>query len=99
MDKRAASHPSIPSAFMAALFALYCAPVMANGVEAGTLIENTAQATFDTAQGSQTVQSNTVTLRVDEVLDVAIASLDSGAINIDTQSVILTFRLSNLMSR
>lgn len=71
------------------------APALAAGVDAGTVIENRAQATYDTPQGSQTTQSNTVTLRVDEVLDLALASLDPGPINSATTNFVLSFTLTN----
>ena len=80
---------------LAAPFALACVPVWAAGIDAGTLIENRAQATFDTPQGSQTAQSNTVILRVDEILDVALASLDPGPVNSATTNVVLSFALTN----
>ena len=80
---------------LAATIALLCAPARAAGVDAGTLIENRAQATFDTPQGSQSTQSNTVTLRVDEILDVALASLDPGTITSATTDVVLSFTLTN----
>lgn len=53
------------------------APSHASGVKAGTIIRNTASATFETGTGSTTIESNTVDLRVDEVLDVAVASRDA----------------------
>jgi len=40
----------------------------AAGVAAGTMIENTAQASYTTGSGEETVSSNTVTLKVDELL-------------------------------
>ncbi|UAB77733.1 DUF11 domain-containing protein [Erythrobacter sp. SCSIO 43205] len=79
----------------AALIVLPCAPLLAAGVDAGTLIENRAEATFETPQGSQITQSNTVTVRVDEILDVALASLDSGPITTATTSVALSFSVTN----
>ena len=36
------------------------APAYAGGVSAGTLIENTASATYDDGEGPKTVDSNTV---------------------------------------
>lgn len=54
-------------------------PAHAAHVRAGTVIRNTATATFDNGGGgSATVTSNTVDLRVDEVLDVGVVSRDSG---------------------
>lgn len=77
--------------------ALLAAPTAATagGVDAGTLIENTAQATYETPDGTQTVDSNTVTIRVDELLDVTVASLDSGPISTRPGSDVLTFEITN----
>lgn len=47
----------------------------ATGVSAGTLIENTATATYNAGSSSVSVSSNTVKVTVDELLDVAVASL------------------------
>ena len=58
---------------------LLSAPARAGGVRAGTIVRNTAQASFDTGNGqTMTVNSNTVELRVDEVLDIAVAARDAG---------------------
>ena len=46
----------------------------AAGTRAGTTISNTASASFDTGSGTQTVDSNRVDLRVDELLDVTVAT-------------------------
>lgn len=62
----------------ASLSALVATPALAEGTRAGSLINNTATATFDNAGTSTTVSSNTVTLKVDEVLDVAVATRDGG---------------------
>lgn len=50
----------------------------AAGTVAGTNIENIASATFDTPAGPITIQSNTVVIKVDELLDVLVASIDTG---------------------
>ena len=71
------------------------APVHATGVTAGTLIQNTASATFDNAAGTTTVQSNTVTVRVDELLDVAVASLAGGTTTLTASTVAIPFRVTN----
>ena len=47
----------------------------AAGVVAGTQIANTATATYDSGAASISIQSNTVTVRVDELLNVAVAGL------------------------
>lgn len=68
---------------------------MAAGVGAGTLIENTAQASYDGGDGTRTVDSNTVVLTVDELLDVTVASLESGALGTSPGSAVLKFELTN----
>lgn len=67
----------------------------AEGVAAGTLIENTATASYDAGGGTETVNSNTVVLLVDELLDVTVASLDAGPIATNTGNAVLTFSVTN----
>ncbi|MDP5102556.1 MAG: hypothetical protein NWP98_01360 [Erythrobacter sp.] len=62
---------------------------------AGTLIENTAVASYDDGAGPRTINSNTVTVRVDELLDVTLTSLDPGPINTRPGDAVLTFELTN----
>ncbi|MEZ5679810.1 MAG: hypothetical protein R3E14_00765 [Erythrobacter sp.] len=81
---------------MASILALLApVPAIAGGIDAGTLIENTAQATYDNGSGPQTVDSNTVTVLVDELLDVSVASLDAGAVAAVPGSEVLTFEITN----
>ncbi len=55
------------------------APAYATGTVAGTTISNTATATYTDPIGNPvTVSSNRVDLRVDEVLDVTVATAESG---------------------
>ncbi len=77
------------------LAALVATPAYAAGVDAGTLIENTAQATYDAGGGTETVDSNTVIVKVDELLDVTLTSLDPGAINTAPGPEVLTFEITN----
>lgn len=70
------------------------APVAATGVPAGVVIENTASATYTSNSVTQTIDSNTVSLRVDEVLDVALVSLESGAVPATTTAA-LRFNVTN----
>ncbi|MEM7688216.1 MAG: hypothetical protein AAF291_04275 [Pseudomonadota bacterium] len=70
-------------------------PALAGGISAGTLIENTATATYEDAGGSQTISSNTVVVRVDELLDVTVTSLDSGPLAATPGQSILTFEVTN----
>lgn len=71
------------------------APAYAAGVPAGTLIENTAEASYTLGGISQIVPSNTVTVTVDEILDVAVASLDGGNVAITSGGAVLTFTVNN----
>lgn len=67
----------------------------ANGVTAGTLIENTAVASYDDGTGPRTINSNTVTVRVDELLDVTLTSRDPGPVSTRPGDAVLTFELTN----
>ena len=49
-------------------------PAFAAGTRAGTTISNTATATFDNGAGTQNVNSNIVDMKVDELLNVTVAS-------------------------
>lgn len=80
---------------ISAAFAVCATAGHAAGVDAGTLIENTATATYDTGDGPETVDSNTVTVKVDELLDVTVTSLDSGAIAVTPGEAVLTFEVTN----
>ncbi|TCD06590.1 hypothetical protein EYB45_02445 [Erythrobacteraceae bacterium CFH 75059] len=74
--------------------ALSAAPLTAGGVDAGTLISNTATATFTTGGHPQSVTSNTVTVRVDELLNVTTVSNDAGPVTING-SAVLAFTVTN----
>lgn len=72
-------------------------PALAGGTPAGTSIDNEAVATFEGPGGVQTVTSNLVKLRVDELLGVVVASADPGPVsarNGDTNAV-LRFQVTN----
>ena len=71
------------------------APLLAGGVSAGTLIENTAVASYDEGGTVRSVNSNTVTVLVDELLDVTLTSLDPGPVAARPGSAVLTFELTN----
>ena len=81
---------------LALSFLLAGSAAHAGGVEAGTLIENTATATYEDGTGSVSVPSNTVTLRVDEVLDVTVTSLNPGPVSASSGSAVLTFEVTNI---
>jgi uncharacterized repeat protein (TIGR01451 family) len=62
-----------------AALALGASAAEAAGTPAGTVIDNVATATYDLPTGgTSTVTSNIVTLKVDELLDVTVASADPG---------------------
>lgn len=73
----------------------FSAPVMAEGVVAGTLIENTATATYEDGEGEKTVDSNTVTVTVDELLDVTVTSLDGGPVGTAPGQAVLSYEVTN----
>ena len=68
---------------LAFLCASLAVPAWAIGAPANTPISNTAQATYTDPDGQpQTVNSNTSTLRVDEVLDAVVVSNDAGNVDV-----------------
>ncbi|MEQ8412289.1 MAG: hypothetical protein RIC51_04315 [Erythrobacter sp.] len=97
MDTKLALHPIRAGSLSApiALAVFLSSPALAEGVDAGTLIENTAQATYEDASGSRTISSNTVTVRVDELLDVTLSPLDTSALEVGPGDAVLTFELTN----
>lgn len=81
-----------------AILALSSTPVYAAGTVAGTDIENTAQASFTAPDGTIVeIPSNTVTITVDELLDVNVVSNDPGDITTAPEATdqILTFQVTN----
>lgn len=69
----------------------------AAGTAAGTDIQNRASATFNTPAGPITIDSNQVTVRVDELLDVIVNNVDTGPVNTNPGTVgnIQTFDVTN----
>jgi len=70
----------------------------AAGTPAGTIINNSATATYDLPSGGQDiVTSNIVSLTVDELLDVSVASTDGGDVSVAPGATgqVLTFRVTN----
>lgn len=67
----------------------------AAGVAAGTIVQNTATATYSSGADSRTISSNTVNLRVDELLDVAVASLDATPLSIGAGTAVLSYSVTN----
>jgi len=76
----------------------FAAPAMATGTAAGTTISNTATATYTDGGGTPVVvPSNRVDLRVDEVLNVTVASADPGDVAAQPGSTnqVLAFNVTN----
>ena len=62
------------TALAAASACVFASPALAAGTVAGTNITNVATATYDLPNGDEaSVESNIVTLKVDELLDVSVA--------------------------
>lgn len=76
---------------------LYATPAFAQGTAAGTQIDNKATATYDTPSGETTIESNLVSLTVDELLNVTVASGDSGDVQVSpgATSRLLKFIVTN----
>jgi len=74
---------------------LASAPALAAGVTSGTLIQNTAEASYDEGGTARSITSNTVVVKVDELLDVTLASLDPGPVTAVRGNSVLTFELTN----
>jgi uncharacterized repeat protein (TIGR01451 family) len=65
------------AAFMAATACIFASPAQAAGTLAGTDITNVATATYELPNGDEaSIDSNVVTLKVDELLDVSVAWSD-----------------------
>lgn len=97
-DRRTAPLGLAPvAALVAALLASAAPTAHAAGTVAGTEIANTATATYATPAGPATISSNTVTLRVDERLDVTVTSADPGdvATTPGASGQVLKFTLTN----
>lgn len=62
----------------AAALIAYAPMAHAAGTLAGTDISNTAKASYDTLNGTVSFDSNTVVVKVDELLDVVVVSTDPG---------------------
>jgi len=77
---------------------IVASPVAAAGTAAGSKINNTAKATYALpGSGSGSVESNTVSLTVDELLDVSVTSSDGGdvAVSPGTSGHVLTYLVTN----
>jgi len=67
----------------------------AAGTLAGTLIQNTANATFSSGSSTSTIQSNTVTVKVDQLIGVAVTTLTSTPVTIGTAPAVLIYQVTN----
>ena len=87
----------IPALGMTSLAIVFATPVHAEGVKAGTMINNTATATYPEGGTQATVRSNTVSIRVDEILDVAVAARETADVTTKARSTaqILAFTVTN----
>ena len=77
----------------AAIAASLASPAFAAGTPAGTLIENTAQAEYQSGDARVTIDSNTVEITVDEILDVAVAT--AGVQQPNPDEAVFTFTVTN----
>ncbi|MBC2670175.1 DUF11 domain-containing protein [Novosphingobium piscinae] len=75
--------------------ALCVRPAWAAGVAAGTVIENVATATYSSGAGTASIQSNRVSLRVDELLDVAVATLSTAPQPLSGGTAVLSYAVTN----
>ena len=92
-------HQLLPSCSLIACAFALALPMQAQaaGTRAGSTISNTASASFDTGGGTQTIDSNTVDLRVDELLDVTVDSSDPADVPTTPGATnqLLTFSVTN----
>lgn len=95
MKTHARLYASLATILAPAMLVGHAAPALAAGVTAGTLIENTAVASFDEAGTPRSINSNTVVVRVDELLDVTVTSLDPGSVTARAGDAVLTFEVTN----
>jgi uncharacterized repeat protein (TIGR01451 family) len=74
------------------------APALAAGTLAGTDINNIAEASYETPSGTITIQSNTLVIKVDELLNVLVESTDAGDIVTAPGAIgnVQTFRVTNI---
>lgn len=89
----------IPAISILALAIALALPMQAEaaGTRAGSTISNTASASYDAGGGTQTIDSNKVDLRVDELLDVTVDSSDPADVPTTPGATaqLLTFSVTN----
>lgn len=90
-------HRSALGTSLSLLLLTVSTPAFAAGTVAGTDIQNIASATFDGASGPVTIDSNTVVIKVDELLDVTVVTTDPGDIvtNPGKTGNVQAFRITN----
>ena len=91
--KRASTRLTVASLLVSAC--VWAPGALAAGVVAGTQIANTATATYDSGAASVSIQSNTVTVRVDELLNVAVSSLSANPTAAGSGTTVLTYQVTN----
>ena len=91
--KRASTRLTAASLLVSAC--VWAPGALAAGVVAGTQIANTATATYDSGAASVSIQSNTVTVRVDELLNVAVSSLSANPTAAGSGTTVLTYQVTN----
>ena len=92
---RTMGQPLVTTIAVCLALGLFPATANAAGVLAGTLIENTATASFNSGAATNSISSNTVTVRVDELLDVAVAGLTSAPVATGATSALLEYEVTN----
>ncbi len=77
-DRSCVAIKAFSCALCVALITITAPSALAAGTLAGTDIQNIAEATYDTPSGPITIQSNSVVIKVDELLDVTVDWTDPG---------------------
>ena len=72
-----------------------CDAAHATGVLAGTLIENTASATYRSGSATGSVTSNKVVVKVDELLNVAVTTLSTAPASAGNAPAVLIYSVTN----
>ena len=86
----------IAASSLALVIALSATPALADGTASGTLIQNTATATYTSGSTTETVQSNTVVVKVDQLLNVATTALSNTPAAANTNApTVLTYQVTN----
>jgi uncharacterized repeat protein (TIGR01451 family) len=88
------SLPALSALGLAGVFVLWV-PASANPAPAGIVIESTAEVTYSDAGVNRSATSNTVRVRVDELVGVAAATLNSGPVTARSGPAVLSFLVSN----